>query len=155
MKRYFDAFPRSQIKVYLFDEFRKNPGGVMEDLFAFLGVDPTFVPDTTPKYNPASIPKSRVLNRLFYHPAVIRTAKSALPAGVQEFAKRVRQLNLKSPPQLSADLRSQLLNLYRDDIRRLEALLDQDLSIWFDGSRLDHSSRPAKSDLSRTRLTAS
>jgi sulfotransferase family protein len=134
MKRYFDVFPRTQIKVYLFDEFKQDPTRVMVDLFRFLGVDATFVPDTSPQYNPANIPKSRVLNRLFYHPALIRTSKSLLPVGAHGLAKRVRALNLKPPPKLPADLRAELLELYRDDILRLETLLGQDLSIWLEGS---------------------
>ena len=132
MKRFFDAFPREQIKVYVFEEFKRDPGKTMEDLQGFIGVDAGFRPDTSPAYNPANLPRSRVLNRLFYQPTVIRTAKAILPDRLQGAAKQVRRLNLSPPPKLSAGLRADLLALYRDDIHRLEELLGRDLSIWLE-----------------------
>ena len=85
-------------------------------------------------HNPAAVPKIRLLNRLFYQPILIRTAKSLLPESVQQMAKRVRQQNLKAPPKLPADVRAKLLDLYREDILKLEALLDRDLSVWLNGT---------------------
>jgi len=134
LKRYFDAFPRDQIKVYLFEEFKRDPGRTMADLFAFVGVDANFTPDTAPQYNPANVPRSRVVNRLIYHPAFIKTTKAILPPAAYSFARRVRQLNLSPPPRLRDDLRSELLEMYRDDIAKLEELLQRDLTIWREGN---------------------
>lgn len=133
LKRYFDLFPKSQIKVYIFEEFKKDPVKVMTDLYDFLDVDTTFVPDTSVKHNPAAIPKNRLLNRLFFDPTLIRITKSALPESVQVMAKRIQQQNLKPAPKLPAELRAELLNLYREDILQLESLVGLDLSIWFNG----------------------
>nr|MBA2707175.1 sulfotransferase [Gemmatimonadaceae bacterium] len=130
LKRYFDVFPRNQIKVYVFEEFRGDPARTMADLFSFVGVDARFAPDTSPQYNPANVPRSRIVNRLLYHPAFIKTTKAVIPRAGHDFAKRVRQLNLSLPPKLADDLRSDLLEVYRDDIAKLEGLLDRDLSIW-------------------------
>ncbi len=134
LKRYFDAFPRDQMKVYLFEEFKRDPGRTMADLFAFVGVDANFTPDTAPQYNPANVPRSRVVNRLIYHPAFIKTTKAILPPAAYSFARRVRQLNLSPPPRLRDDLRSELLEMYRDDIAKLEELLQRDLTIWREGN---------------------
>lgn len=130
LKRYFDLFPSDQIKIYIFEEFKQDPAKVVVDLFDFLGVDTHFTPDTSVKYNPAGVPKNRVLNRLFFNPILIRTAKAMLPERLQNMVKQVRQQNLKPPPKLPADLRAQLLDFYREDILKLETLLDRDLSIW-------------------------
>jgi hypothetical protein len=135
LKRYFDIFARPQIKIYIFEEFKKDPAKVIVDLFDFLGVDTTFVPDTSTRHNPAAIPKSRLLNRLFYDPTLIRTAKAILPEKVQMMVKQVRQQNLKPPPKFPPDLRLKLLDHYREDILKLEELLDRDLSIWLNGTR--------------------
>ena len=115
-------------------EFKKDPTKVVVDLFDFLGVDTNFVPDTSIKHNPAGVPKIGLLNHLFFHPTLIRAAKSVLPESVQGMAKRVGQQNLKTPPKFPADLRAKLLDHYREDILKLEALLDRDLSIWLDGA---------------------
>jgi hypothetical protein len=130
LKRYFDIFPKEQIKICLFEEFKEDPAGAVQDLFKFLGVDTNCVPDTSIRHNPGSIPRSRLLNRLFYHPALISMAKTLLPESVQGLVKRVSQTNLKSPPEFPADLRAELLQLYRTDILKLQDLLDRDLSIW-------------------------
>ena len=134
LKRYFDSFARHQIKVYLFEEFRKDPAKVAVDLFDFLRVDTNFVPDTSIRHNPAGVPRSRLLSRLFFNPTLIRTAKRMLPHGMQRMAKRVQRQNLETPPKLPADLRAELLDLYREDIHKLEVILERDLSIWLNGT---------------------
>jgi hypothetical protein len=131
LKRYFDVFPKDQIKICLFEDFKEDPAQVVQDLFKFLGVDTNYALDTSVRHNPGAIPRSRLLNRLFYHPALISMAKSILPESVQGLAKRVTQQNLKSPPEFPASLRAELLRLYRTDILKLQELLDRDLSIWF------------------------
>lgn len=132
LKRYFDIFPRDQVKICIFEEFKNDPARVIVDLFDFLGVDTNFLPDTSIRHNPAGIPKSRLLSRLLFDSTLIRTAKSVLPESVQGLVKRVRQQNLRTPPTFPADLRAELLDLYREDILKLEALLDRDLSIWLE-----------------------
>jgi len=134
LKRFFDCFPREQIQVLLFDDLKRDPAAVMREVFGFVGADAGFVPDTGARHKPANVPRSRMLNRVLYRPAVIRTAKAALPARAQEAAKRVRQLNLREPPTLPDDLRARLLEIYREDIERLEALVDRDLSVWLRSS---------------------
>ncbi len=133
LKRYLDIFPKEQIKSYIFEEFKKEPAKTLVDLYSFLGVDTNFAPDTAVKHNPAAIPKVRLLNRLFYNPTLINITKSVVPEGLQEKLKQVQQLNLRTAPKLPADLRSKLLKFYREDILKLEMLLDRDLSIWLNG----------------------
>lgn len=130
LKRYYDLFPQEQIKVFLFEEFKQNPTKLVRELFEFLEVDSDFAPDTTRRHNRAAVPKNRLLNRIFYNPSVIRTAKTMLPHHIQQMALRLRQQNLKAPPHFPADVRRDLLMLYRADIQKLEALLERDLSLW-------------------------
>jgi hypothetical protein len=134
MKRYCDLFPRDQMKIYLFEDFKSDPAGIVREVCEFLEVDSGFAPDTAVRHNPASVPRSGVLNRVFYHPKVIRGAKAVLPERVQGMAKRLRQRNQRPAPAFPADLRADLLRLYREDIRKLEELLDRDLSVWLQGT---------------------
>jgi hypothetical protein len=134
LKRYFDVFPKEQIKILIFEEFRKDPTTAVVDVYNFLGVDTSYIPDTSTKHNSAAVPKLRLLNRLFYHPMLIRAAKWALPEGLQVLGMQLRDKNLQSPPKLPADLRAKLLDFYRSDILELEALLDRDLSLWFNAA---------------------
>jgi hypothetical protein len=63
---------------------------------------------------------------------VIRGVKAVLPARLEKVAKRLRQRNLIPAPSFPPDLRADLLDLYREDILRLEELIDRDLSGWFE-----------------------
>ena len=134
LKRYLDIFPKDRIKIYLFEEFRKEPARIVANLYEFLGVATNFVPDTSTRHNPAGIPKIRLLNQLFFHPTLINIAKSVIPENIQGMAKRVQQQNLKAAPKLPAELRAELLNHYREDILKLQELVDHDLSVWLKGA---------------------
>jgi hypothetical protein len=129
LKRFYDEFPREQIKVFLFDELARDTQSVLSDVFGFLDVDAAFAPET-PRYNRANVPRSRRLNRVLYHPAAVRTAKTLLPTAVHDVARRARMQNQKPPPTLAPDLRARLQDVYREDILRLETLIDRDLSDW-------------------------
>ncbi len=133
LKKYFDLFPKHQIKIYLFEEFKKDPVKIVTDLYDFLGVDTNFLPDTSVRHNPSSVPKIRLLNRLFYNPTLINITKSVVPESLHGKLKQIQQLNQTATPKLPADLRSELLNLYHEDILRLEELIGRDLSIWLNG----------------------
>jgi hypothetical protein len=131
LKRYFDLFPRDQIKIYLFEEFKQNTAKVVVDLFAFLGVDPNVSLDTSVRHNPAAVPKFRMLNRLLYSPSLTRVARSLFP-GMKGAFQYLRYSNLRPAPKLPGDLRAELLKLYREDILKLQELLDRDLSLWLE-----------------------
>ena len=134
LKRFLDLFPRDQIRIYIFEEFKKDPARLISDLYTFLGVDATFTPDTSVRHNPGAVPKIRLLNQLFFNPTLINVAKSVVPEGLQVQLKRIQQMNLSAAPKLPPDLRADLLKFYREDIFRLEGLLERDLSIWLDSA---------------------
>ena len=46
----------------------------------------------------------------------------------------VKQQNLKPASKFPRELQAKLLDLYREDILRLEVLLDRDLSIWLNAT---------------------
>ena len=57
-----------------------------------------------------------------------------VPEGLHVKLKQIQQMNLRTNPKLPADLRSKLLNFYREDIFKLEGLLGRDLTIWLNGA---------------------
>ena len=56
LERYYRLFHRDQIRVYLYDALRQDPLSVIADMFGFLGVDATFVPDTSVRHNEPVLP---------------------------------------------------------------------------------------------------
>lgn len=47
IKRYFKSFPRNQIKIIIFEDFKKNTSTVYKEVLKFLNVDPDFKPKFT------------------------------------------------------------------------------------------------------------
>jgi len=130
LSRYFERFPRSRIKVLLFDELAANPRAVMQDLYEFLGVDPTFDVDVATLHNRAAVPRSIVANRI-----VVRTGlfvHRLLPPSMRDtgITGRIQRLFLRRPEPLSPAIRRQLLEQFRDDIGKTSALIGRPLSHW-------------------------
>lgn len=135
LSRYFEAFDRQQIRVYIYDDFVVRPLEVVQDIFAFIGVDPNFAPDMSAKYNVSLVPRSWQLHKLIMRENLIRSAlHNLVPTGVGPRVRRfLRQRNLKRP-YLEPEIRRELTNAFREDIGLVERLIDRDLSQWLKGT---------------------
>jgi len=129
LRRYFDAFPRNQIKVILFDDLMAKPQETVRSLFTFLGVDPDFAVDTSVRFNPTFSPRFVRLTRLF-------NATTTWLARIAPWASRTglgtpfRRLLLRKPDPISPALWQRLTDEYRDDIIATGELIGRDLSHW-------------------------
>ncbi len=150
LERFFERFDRRQIKVYLYEEFDSQPQQVLRDIYRFLGVDESFVADTSVRYNASGVPRNKLM-----HAALSRLQKATqatfdrapraaaenrtVRAGklgklpLIEQARRVgislKNRNLVKPP-LAPEVRASLLADYRDEILALQDVLQRNLSHW-------------------------
>ena len=139
---YFERFARDRIRIHLFEDFQQDPAGVVRDLFAFLNVDPTFVPDLSRRHNQSGgRVRSGLLRRAWAGSAGLRAGlRPYLPEAMRDQAFGLVTRNL-TPIRLDPNLRADLTELYREDIERLSVMLHRDLSHWLapsgprDGSR--------------------
>jgi len=138
LKRYHEAFDRDQIKVYLYEDLRNNPIGVQKDIYKFLGVDDTFVPDVSARYNVSGVPRNKWLHALYtflMRPHPLKSIlKPLFPSGLrrrllESTVNAIRNRNLAKPP-FPAEVRRQLIGAYTEDILRLQDLIQRDLSEW-------------------------
>ena len=131
LSRYYERFPAEQIKVYLQDDLKRDAGALFRDLFAFLEVDPTFVPDTSVRHNVSGIPKNRALHAFLRKPNPVKSLlKPLLPQKLrQRLISDVSARNLEKPP-LDPKVEAQLAALYAEDIGKLQGMLGRDLSHW-------------------------
>lgn len=135
LQRYYKRFDENQIKIFLFEDLKSNMLHVMREIFEFLDVDDKFIPDVSIIHNVSGIPKSRTLHSLLSEPNLIRSSFSPiirlfLPKTLrQKFRIHCTNVNLQKP-DLPIDTRNYLINLYRDDILKLEALIQRDLTAW-------------------------
>lgn len=135
LSRYYELFPREQIKIYLYDEWNQSPMTVLQDLFRFLEVDPHFIPKLR-RSNVTLTPHYPRMNHLAKHPERIEKLlssftpsffKKQIVVGIQKINKT---LNLAPPPTISRDIYRELTESYREDILQLQELIGRDLTHW-------------------------
>jgi hypothetical protein len=139
--KYFELFPRENIKIYLYEELQESPLEVMRDIYTFLGVDTGFEPDVTLRYNESGFVKNAFLNRIYGQGGVIsRSIRMLLPGTLVQklkgnLALKKKMLELRGKnlykPGMDPIIKKRLIQeVYADDIRQLEKLIGKDLSHW-------------------------
>ena len=126
---YFEAFPREQIQVHLFEDFTADPAAVLASIYALLGVDPALGTIPERAVNVSGVPRNALVG------AVARGGKRVaplLPEAVRRRAKAVLVRGLDRPA-LGTELRSRLVGIYREDVAELERLLERPLGHWLEG----------------------
>ncbi len=114
LQRYFDLFSRDQIAIYLYEDFQANPLAVLRQMFGFIGVDPSFTPDISLKYNVSGQPRLRLLHAALARPNAARTlVKGLLPAAMRRRLRaRLMEQNIRpTAPDLALDTRHHLVSL--------------------------------------------
>jgi len=134
LERYLELFDRSQIKVMVYDDLDK-PLEFIQSIFAFLGVDDSFVPNVlNKKINKARIPENMTLEKWnnFIAKGLQRSIlgekvwwqikKSGIPAFL-------RKLNTKNAIELKLDeiTRKRLHPIFEEDIKFVENYLQRKL----------------------------
>ena len=131
LQHYYEIFSENQIKVYLYEDLKENAIALLQDIFRWLKVDDTFVPDMALRPNKSGMPKNKLLHQVLTKPNPVKTLlKPLFPAKLRQ---KIQHQNLNTP-QLSQEVRQQLLDVYRADILQCQDLIDRDLSAWLVGS---------------------
>lgn len=132
---YLELFPREQISIHLYDDFEADPPAVLRALFAFLGVDPAFKADMSLRYNVSGTPRSRLLHALLARPLAVKDLfKPLFPAPLRHRV-RAKLMNRNIRPDRSKmrpETRKALIQLYRQDVLGLQALINRDLCSWLE-----------------------
>lgn len=133
LNRFYDVFPRDQIKVILFDNLVKNPPQVIREIYRFIGVRCKIQLKNPVWENAGRAPNdSNALHRLATSENIARrTVRRLLPEPARVFIRNMTRRALFSRPKpLPSGERRRLLPLFRDEILELERLIETDLSIW-------------------------
>lgn len=139
MKHFIDTFGSEQVKVFLYDDLRKDSTKLMRQVYEFIGVDPDYKVDTGRKQQTAQVPKNQSIHQLLQTNNPVRQLAGAVLKKVMPEEKRQKLRSRliaanstgKDGLPLSAEDRQLLENYYRDDVRALQDLLGRDLSKWF------------------------
>lgn len=133
VKTYMENF--KQIKIYLHEDLRANPLALVKDLYSFLQVDTTFIPDISFQYNVGGIPKNYFIQKLFSGFDVPKNViKQILYLFLSEewVCRLIESLRRKNTQkiQMKPETRNYLKDIFKDDILKLQDLINRDLSRW-------------------------
>ena len=129
VKRYLDTFGSDHVKIFLFDQLKKDSVKVVQEAYRFLGIDDSFTPEIK-VHNPAggvlSIPRFWEDTGLFLKTFQFVFSKNL----VKKVPHLLRNIGRKPPPPLNPGTAQELRDKFHDDICRLELLIEKDLSAW-------------------------
>jgi hypothetical protein len=132
VKAYIDIFGKERVLVILHDDLVSDAQVAIEKIFRFLAVDPSFIPDTTIRHNVSLVPRNKKIHSLLSKPNFYNTAlRKVLPKKFyKELFEELKNRNLIKPPKLSMEDRIKLMPVFREDIFKLQDLIQRDLSSW-------------------------
>jgi hypothetical protein len=138
LKMILNHFPKDQIKVYRFEQLKQQPESICKDLFEWLGIDPSFEPDTGKVYNKTQKVKSGLLASILIwlrHPnnPIKRFVKWILPYhAFTKLGNRMIDFNKTKArfEPMSEEMEAFLRDSYRPSVTELEELTGLDLSDW-------------------------
>ncbi len=127
LTEYFQHFDRRQVRVFLYEDFKDRPLEMVQEFFRFLDVDDDFVPDMTVKYNVSGVPRNPATKALLSRLRPLRRylERRLPPPLVSRLGKA-----LIRPQGQETDTRRGLIEIFRDDILKLQDLIGRDLSAW-------------------------
>ena len=131
LERYYSVFPQDKIKVILFEDIVKSPQKTIRDIFEFLKVDLYQEIDFSNKANVSGDPKGIlgwIVKKMRFYNIMPGNLLSRLPSFMRFFLYKLAYSN---PKKMDKDLRKNITNrYYLDEIKKLEKMIDRDLSHW-------------------------
>lgn len=137
VERYFRLFGKDSVKVFLLEDLKESPERVCRECFDFLGVETEFVPDGFQVYNEgaqrADSPVLMLLHWMARNSVIVSVVRALVPdevrSRVTDWMQR-KERGAGDYPEMDTETREELRSFFREDIMRLEQLLNRDLDAW-------------------------
>ncbi len=127
IKRYFDIFPKNQIKIILFDDLVKHQEKTIKEVYNFLSINDQFY-TSLDKKNAAETPKYPKTNKLLTDIGIKQLVLKAINNETKQKLKSY--LFSKKKNQLSQTDKAFLLPFFEKDNLKTSKLIGIDLSHW-------------------------
>ena len=128
VKRYLDTFGPDQVRVYLYDDLKRDVDSLMSDVYGFLGLERRFGPKSFEvRFNRSAKPHFVTLDRFLIEPLSRRVLTRKTRARLRE---RLRKIYYRQARPINPEDRSYLIGIFRDDILKLQDLIHRDLAHW-------------------------
>ena len=139
LSRWLEHFPPENILVVLVDDIEQKADRVVESIYRFLGVDPSF----QPKFRHQQVHQSRVVSSSFLEISVTLLSSLIKRLGLGSIIGILRNMGIKSAidkansrtgsetfPPMEPATRDYLIEYFRDANDTLGKILERDLSFW-------------------------
>ncbi len=140
VKEWQKHFPFTRIWIY--EEFFTDLDRYMVELTDFLGIRPNKCLTSLKRINSSGVARNQAaqffINRLQKPERWKDLFKKIMPQKLRQDLKRKASQKLLQRQSLDPDLRQQLLKHYRDDVKRLEVVLNRNLDIWMKTENSDN-----------------
>ncbi len=132
----FDIFPKEQIKIILFEDFKRNPKEVYENVLVFLNVH-SDGKTVFPVFNENTVYRSfwffYLFNKKFpFLDLPVRKFKKLIGVGNIGVRNLIYRLNSKKSPRaaIRQEFHAELVKEFSEDIDKLSRILNKDISHW-------------------------
>jgi len=130
VKEYLEAFDNERVRIILSSDFQNDTKKVLNDIVSFLELDSSIDLDISSKHNVSGKGKNAIIRFLYKQRWLRKMLKAILPKGLGIAAKNASFE--KSRENLSPDFEQELRTYYKEDILKLEGLIHQNLSAWYE-----------------------
>jgi hypothetical protein len=124
VKRYINIFEHKNIRIYTYEDFSINGLKVLKDIYCFLKVDTSYIPNLNIKYN-KSIRQKKIIEL-----CTIERLKRFSIKKVPRYYRRLLDLKKERKPQIEKNALIFLKKYYDHDIKNLSKLLNKDFTMW-------------------------
>jgi hypothetical protein len=140
IQRFYDIFPKNQVKVLFFDDLKKDKEIFLNELYQFLGVSSFFEEEMNKRVNEGQQVKNKSIGRLIGKVQTLVYSKQLsflIPifkkTGIPSIIKRIKKKNMEirtEKPVIEEATKKQLRELFFSDIEQLEVMTGRDLTSW-------------------------
>lgn len=143
VKRYLDIFGKTQVYVIIFDDLRHSLDNIYHQVAEFLAIDPEFRPNFANRNS-----NKRVKNRLvfdflnrnkptWFANKIVPFVRCILPLNIRQVANTIVKsatLVEEERPPLNTEMWANIQQVYNEDMKNLQQLINRDLSQWLQKS---------------------
>ena len=131
----YKIFPRENIKIFKFEDLRRDAQNVCDDLWCELGVDRALVklPATSKRHNISAMPRYPELTKLLNNFVIPTSLAAKFPRNLlREIKRKINNFNEKpfTPPPMEIETEKFLRDYYKKFNAELEHLTEIEVSSW-------------------------
>lgn len=127
-----DAFGKDTLKVILADDLSRDAGAICSEMYAHIGVEDDFVPDTSTTYNVSGKLRNPRLHDLLLRKqyALKDLMRRVVPEQATQWLKQRLLAWNTERVDMPGDVKTKFLAFYRSDVQALQDRIGRDLSNW-------------------------